>query len=232
MRKRLLLISVGLLLIVALVAEVMLPQVASDAVAQGMKELTSSAQVQAQVIKRPALGMLAGNFDKITVDATDARVDKIAFSQFRATFTEVQLDRERLYFRRVVVLEQVKDVDVMAVITQEEVTRYINQNVKGVKNATVIMDKGKMQVTSSFAFGGLATVAITLEGRIVGDGQKIKFVTDRFLLNNAVAGNIGGALLAEIPLVDLKKVPFGVTVRDIALEQGKLTLYADNKARI
>ena len=38
MRKRLLLISVGLLLIVALVAEVMLPQVASDAVAQGMKE--------------------------------------------------------------------------------------------------------------------------------------------------------------------------------------------------
>ena len=232
MRKRLLLISVGLLLIVALVAEVMLPQVASDAVAQGMKELTSSAQVQAQVLKRPALGMIAGSFDKITVDATDAKVDKIAFSQFRATLTEVQLDRERLYFRRVVVLEQVKDVDVMAVITQEEVTRYINQNVKGVKNATVIMDKGKMQVTSSFAFGGLATVAITLEGRIVGDGQKIKFVTDRFLLNNAVAGNIGGALLAEIPLVDLKKVPFGVTVRDIALEQGKLTLYADNKARI
>ena len=232
MRKRLLLISVGLLLIVALVAEVMLPQVASDAVAQGMKELTSSAQVQAQVLKRPALGMIAGSFDKITVDATDAKVDKIAFSQFRATLTEVQLDRERLYFRRVVVLEQVKDVDVMAVITQEEVARYINQNVKGVKNATVIMDKGKMQVTSSFAFGGLATVAITLEGRIVGDGQKIKFVTDRFLLNNAVAGNIGGALLAEIPLVDLKKVPFGVTVRDIALEQGKLTLYADNKARI
>ena len=188
--------------------------------------------MQAQVLKRPALGMIAGSFDKITVDATDAKVDKIAFSQFRATLTEVQLDRERLYFRRVVVLEQVKDVDVMAVITQEEVARYINQNVKGVKNATVIMDKGKMQVTSSFAFGGLATVAITLEGRIVGDGQKIKFVTDRFLLNNAVAGNIGGALLAEIPLVDLKKVPFGVTVRDIALEQGKLTLYADNKARI
>ncbi len=232
MRKRLLLISVGLLLIVALVAEVMLPQVASDAVAQGMKELTSSAQVQAQVLKRPALGMIAGSFDKITVDATDAKVDKIAFSQFRATLTEVQLDRERLYFRRVVVLEQVKDVDVMAVITQEEVTRYINQNVKGVKNATVIMDKGKMQVTSSFAFGGLATVAITLEGRIVGDGQKIKFVTERFLLNNVAVGNIGGSLLAEIPLVDLKKLPFGVTVRDIALEQGKLILYADNKARI
>ncbi len=232
MRKRLLLILLGLLLVGALVAEVILPQVASDAVAQGMKELTSSAQVQAQVIKRPALGMLAGNFDKITVDATDAKADKITFSQFRATLSEVQLDRERLYFRRVVVLEQVKDVDVMAVITQEEVARYINQNVKGVKNATVIMDKGKMQVTSSFALGGLATVAITLEGRIVGDGQKIKFVTDRFLLNNIVAGNIGGSLLAEIPLIDLKKIPFGVTVRDIALEQGKLTLYADNKARI
>lgn len=231
MGKRLLMFFLAIALLGAVAAEFILPQATSLAVAQGMTELVGSSEIKAQVIKRPAVAMVTGSFDQITVNAANAKVDKIIFRQLNAELKDVQLDRQRLYLNRQAVIEQVGEINVVAVLTQEEVARYLNQQVKGVKNATVIIDQGKMTAQSSFVLGGFATVAIGLEGRVVQDGQIVKFVTDRFLLNNSPVGSIGGIGLAEIPLLDMKKLPFGVTVRDIMLEQGKLTLHANNKAR-
>ena len=231
MGKRLLMFFLAIALLGAVAAEFILPQATSLAVAQGMTELVGSSEIKAQVIKRPAVAMVTGSFDQITVNAANAKVDKIIFRQLNAELKDVQLDRQRLYLNRQAVIEQVGEINVVAVLTQEEVARYLNQQVKGVKNATVIIDQGKMTAQSSFVLGGFATVAIGLEGRVVQDGQIVTFVTDRFLLNNSPVGSIGGIGLAEIPLLDMKKLPFGVTVRDIMLEQGKLTLHANNKAR-
>ena len=231
MGKRLLMFFLAIALLGAVAAEFILPQATSLAVAQGMTELVGSSEIKAQVIKRPAVAMVTGSFDQITVNAANAKVDKIIFRQLNAELKDVQLDRQRLYLNRQAVIEQVGEINVAAVLTQEEVARYLNQQVKGVKNATVIIDQGKMTAQSSFVLGGFATVAIGLEGRVVQDGQIVKFVTDRFLLNNSPVGSIGGIGLAEIPLLDMKKLPFGVTVRDIMLEQGKLTLHANNKVR-
>ena len=231
MGKRLLVFFLAIALLGAVAAEFILPQATSLAVAQGMAELVGSNEIKAQVVKRPAVAMLTGSFDKITVDATNAKIDKVIFSQLKAELKDVQLDRGKLYLQRAAVIEQAGEVTVMAVLTQDEVARYLNQQVKGVKNATVMIDQGKMTAQSSFVLGGFATVAVGLEGRVVQDGQIVKFVTDRFLLNNSPVGSIGGIGLAEIPLLDMRKLPFGVTVRDIMLEQGKLTLRASNKAQ-
>lgn len=229
--KRLSILFLALIASLIVATEFLLPQVAQNAVAQGMAEITGTGEVQATVSNRPSIGMLAGSFDHIKVESTNAKIDKIVFSSLKADFRKIQLDRQQLYLNRSVKIEQIGEVNVEAVLTQDEVARYLNQNVKGVKNTTVTLDKGKMQAQSSFVLGGIASVSIGLEGRVLNDGQRIKFVTDKLLLNNSPVGNVGGIGLAEISLLDLKKLPFGVTVRDIILEQGKLTLYADNKSR-
>ncbi len=227
MTKRLIVV---LVVIVALIVagEVLLPAVVSEIVAQGMISQTGSDSVNAQVAKKPALLMLAGQFDKITVDAANARADKLVFSRFHAVLTDVELDMNTLLTRRLVALKSVGAVDLTAVVTEDELARYLNQTVKGVKNAAVAITPGKVQATSSFAIGSFANVGITIEGRIVADNQKIKFVTEKFLLNNSLVGNIGGGMLTEIPLIEMKKLPFGVTVRDIVMEQGKIVIHADN----
>lgn len=230
MRKRLLVIVLVMIMAAAFSIEVLLPQVASNAVAQGMADLTGSQQVKARVTKSPAMAMLSGSFDSVDVEIREAKLDKLIFSQLQVHLTAVQLHRENLFLRRTITLEQVGEAALTAVISQEEVARYLNQNVKGVKNAVVTIGAGKMQAVSSFSLGGFATVAVKLEGRIVSDGRKLSFVADRFGLNNA-GGNLGGAMLTEIPLVDLQKLPFGVTVREVILDQGKVTLLADNKPK-
>jgi hypothetical protein len=64
---------------------------------------------------------------------------------------------------------------------------------------------------------------------VVADGQKIKMVTEKILLNNSQVGSLGGSLMSDIQLVDVKSLPFGVAVRDIVADQGKITIFADNK---
>ncbi|EIW20951.1 MULTISPECIES: DUF2993 domain-containing protein [Pelosinus] len=227
MTKGLRLVIVILLLAVA--GEVLLPMILSDIVAKGMRGLVGSEQVTATLTKRPALLMLGGNFDNITVNARQAKVDKLVFDDMSITLKDAQLDIGALITRRLVAFQSIGDVEIRGTVTQDELARYLNQTVKGIKNAVVDIQSDKIKASSSFSLGGFANVAVTLEGKIVGDGQKIKFVTDQFLLNNRMTGNLGGALLTEVSLVDLNKLPFHVNVRDIVMENGKVILYLDNR---
>jgi hypothetical protein len=224
-------IVVIIILAVFTASEFLLPRMVGSLVARGMSQAVGSEQVTARVEKTPALLVFGGQFDSVAIRAVDARIDnKIVFAELDTVLQDVALDMGALMNRRAVVIKSVRDIDLTAVITQEELGRYLNQAVKGVKNAVVTVSGGKVQVKGNFVVGGIASVAVGLDGKIVGDGQRIKFVTERFLLNNNMVGNIGGTVLTEIPLVDLKKLPFGVGVRTITMEDGRVTIFADNRS--
>jgi hypothetical protein len=213
----------------AAILNMFIPTMVGSMVARGMAGLTGSQNVTAEVAKWPTWYMLGGSFDTVRIKARDAKVDKIVFAELDASLTEVELDMAALLKSGQVAIKSVKDIDLAAAITQEELARYLNQNVKGVKNAQVFVESGRVRIVSNFVLGQIASLAITLDGRIVGDGHKIKFVTDRFLLNNTAVGNIGGTVLTEIQLVDLRKLPFAVNARQVTLENGRVSLTADNR---
>lgn len=228
MPKRLIVI-LSVLLAAAFAVELVVPYAVGRMMARAMAEVTGTDQVEAEVVKHPALLMFGGSFDKIRVRADAAKVDKIVFAELDAVLRDVRLDMNALVTRRSLAVKTVRDIDLTAVITQDELSRYLNQSVKGVRNATVAIEGGRVRVSSNFLLGQIASVAVTLDGKIVGDGQKLKFVTERFLLNNTAVGNIGGSVLTEIQLVDLKKLPFGVSVREVVSEGGKVVITADNR---
>lgn len=211
--------------------EVVLPKLVSDAVAQGLRELTGSKQVTARVDKTPAVLMFDGSFDRVTADISEFKTEKITFRDVQLNLTNVKVDMQTLLASRKLVLEQVKDVELTAIIGQEELAAYLNNSVKGIKNAKVTITQDKVQVSSALTLGGIARLDIRLEGRIVSDREnhRITFVTERFWLNNSPVGNIGGSLLTELPLVDLKKMPFNVNVREVVMEENQIIIYTDNK---
>lgn len=216
-----------LLLAVILAAEIMLPTVLSEVLAQSVKGMTASDSVSAQLSGRPAVLMLGGHFDQISLKAQNSKLDKIAFNELQAELKNVQLDMTALLNRQLVI-KTVDAIQMTATITQDELARYINANVKGAKGAKVDITPEGVRVSSRLALGNIATVEVNLEGQIVSDGQKVKFKTEKFAVNNALVGNFGGAMLTEISLLDLKKLPFGVTVREIKTDTGEVKIYADN----
>lgn len=228
MSKRLLLILVAAVGITLAGVSFFLPQIVSQAIAQGMRGVLHSNQVTADVEKSPSFLMLDGQFDRVRLNAKDAKPDKVAFSDMQADLHGVKVDMGELVASRKVVLREVKQASLTASVTQEELARYLNQTVKGVKNAKVTIQNGKVQVGGTFGLGQIAQMSVTLEGRVVSDGQKIKMVTETILLNNSRVGSLGGSLLADIQLVDVKSLPFGVKVKEIVTDQGKITIQADN----
>jgi hypothetical protein len=226
--KRMKIIIIAIIALVV-AGEIFMPWLVSGLIARGMSGATGSDRVTAEVAKRPALLMFDGRFDSVRIHAYDSKVDKIVFAELDATLKDVALDMPTLITQRKVAVRGVRDIDLTAVITQEELSRFLNQSVKGVKNAKVVIESGKVNVSAGFLLGQIASIAITLEGKVVGDGYRIKFVTDRFLLNNTAVGNIGGSVLTEIPLVDLRKLPFGVKAREVVMDAGRITIAADNK---
>lgn len=214
--------------ILGISSELLLPKILSTVISQGMMKVTGSDHVDVSLTKKPAILMLDGQFDQIRIVADHAKIDKITFSQMSIALHNARLNMGKLLGSRMVDLQSVDGVSIAAVVEQDDLAQYLNHSVKGVKNAVVAITPDKIKASSTFAIGGFANVAVSLEGRIVGDGQKIKFVTERFLINNTLTGNIGGSVLTEIPLLDLNKLPFNVTVRDIVMENGKVTIYLDN----
>lgn len=214
--------------ILGISSELLLPKILSTVISQGMMKVTGSDHVDVSLTKKPAILMLDGQFDQIQIVADHAKIDKITFSQMSIALHNARLNMGKLLGSRMVDLQSVDGVSIAAVVEQDDLAQYLNHSVKGVKNAVVAITPDKIKASSTFAIGGFANVAVSLEGRIVGDGQKIKFVTERFLINNTLTGNIGGSVLTEIPLLDLNKLPFNVTVRDIVMENGKVTIYLDN----
>jgi len=211
--------------------EIILPKVVSDTVAVGLRDLTGSKQVAAKVDKSPAILMLGGTFDRVTAAASDIKIDKLMIHSMNITLTGVAVNMPSLLTTRKLAVERVDDAVITATITQEELAAFLNSSVKGVKNAVVTITPGKIEVSSALTLGGFARVDVQLDGRIVGDreNRRIKFVSDKFSLNNTPAGNMGGSLLTEVTLLDLRKLPFGVNVRDVVMEQGQVIIYTDNR---
>ena len=230
MGKRLI-FAITVLVMLGVGSELLLPKIMSTVVSQGMMSVTGSDRVDASLTKKPAVLMLDGQFDQIRILAEHAKIDKIVFSQMSIVMHNARLNMGKLLGSRLVDLQSVDGVAITAVVGQDDLAQYLNQSVKGVKNAVVTITPDKIKASSTFAIGGFANVAVSLEGRIVGDGQKIKFVTDRFLINNTLTGNIGGSILTEIPLVQLNKLPFNVNVRDVVMDNGKVTIYLDNHSQ-
>lgn len=215
----------------ALIIQLVLPKVVSELVAQGMVNQTGSDNVSVKVEKSPALLMLGGSFDAIKINAVNAKTDKVTFGEVNAALNDVQLDINKLLSKRLIALKSVGNVELVATITEAELARLISQSVKGAKNVVVMINPDKVQAKSQLSLGSFAAVNVTIEGKIAVDSQRIKFVTERVILNNSPVGSLGGMAAAEIPLVENKKLPFDVSVRDIKTEKGKVLIYADNKDR-
>lgn len=213
----------------AVLSELLLPWAAGAFMANGMKQLTAAEDVTVKAVKTPAVSMVNGRFDRVLVNAVNAKIDKFVFNELTLALENVKINMGALLGQRTLVIDSVQNIDLTAVISQEELSRYLNQAVKGVRGAEVTIGGGKVRITSSYLLAGIASMSITLEGRIVGDGHKLKFVTDQFLLNNAGGKNISGSFLAGIPLVDLRKLPFGVEIKAVTMEDGKVTVHADNR---
>lgn len=225
--KRLLLVGI-LLLVVIVFGQMLLPKFFESIIGGAMQTATNAQEVEVRVEKEPALSMLTGDFDLIDINAYQAEAGRVRLDEFAISLKGVHINLGDLISKRSLSMKSADDITMRAVITEAELNKTLNQGVKGISNAKVNIMPDDVTITGDMSVGGMLNASIVVHGEIIASDNAIVFHTEDVQLKNGLVGKIGGKLLTDIVLVDLKKLPFDVTVKNIALEQEMATIYADS----
>lgn len=228
MLKRLAVLA-GILAVLAVAAQLLLPAAVSDFAGDALASHTHARTAKARIETVPALAMALGRFDRIWAEAEDAQLGKLTFDRLALDMADVRLDMRKLLLKREFALQSAGEVSLRAAVSEASLASLINRSVKGVKNAEVRIAPEGVSVKAQVALGNFLQAAVRVEGMLrVADGQ-IVFVTEKVTLDHKGLGNFGASVFTDLALTKLDALPFGTTVKDIVLEDGRAVLYANNR---
>ena len=207
-------------------SEIVTPLAASWWLDQALNKVMPARQHNVSARSLPGVTLWLGRFDSVKSVAEEARIDGLKIQEARVTIADARLDMAELAGNSRIAVKQVRDLQIMLKVNEKDLAEYLGSKVKEVKNPSVKILKDKIEIRSDVDLGFLK-IAVGVDGRIVGDASSIRFRSDRLEVKNAGGLNFA-ALFAEIPLLDLTKLPFKVAVRKIVTEPGVITIYADN----
>ena len=207
-------------------SEIVTPLAASWWLDQALNKVMPARQHNVSARSLPGVTLWLGQFDSVKSVAEEARIDGLKIQEARVTIADARLDMAELAGNSRIAVKQVRDLQIMLKVNEKDLAEYLGSKVKEIKNPSVKILKDKIEIRSDVDLG-ILKLAVGVDGRIVGDASSIRFRSDRLEVKNAGGLNFG-ALFAEIPLLDLTKLPFKVAVRKIVTEPGVITIYADN----
>ena len=207
-------------------SEIVTPLAASWWLDQALNKVMPARQHNVSARSLPGVTLWLGRFDSVKSVAEQAQIDGLKIQEARVTIADARLDMAELAGNSRIAVKQVRDLQIMLKVNEKDLAEYLGSKVKEAKNPSVKILKDKIEIRSDVDLG-ILKFAVGVDGRIVGDASSIRFRSDRLEVKNTGGLNFG-ALFAEIPLLDLTKLPFKVAVRKIVTEPGVITIYADN----
>ena len=207
-------------------SEIVTPLAASWWLDQALNKVMPARQHNVSARSLPGVTLWLGQFDSVKSVAEEARIDGLKIQEARVTIADARLDMAELAGNSRIAVKQVRDLQIMLKVNEKDLAEYLGSKVKEAKNPSVKILKDKIEIRSDVDLG-ILKFAVGVDGRIVGDASSIRFRSDRLEVKNTGGLNFG-ALFAEIPLLDLTKLPFKVAVRKIVTDPGVITIYADN----
>ena len=207
-------------------SEIVTPLAASWWLDQALNKVMPARQHNVSARSLPGVTLWLGQFDSVKSVAEEARIDGLKIQEAWVTIADARLDMAELAGNSRIAVKQVRDLQIMLKVNEKDLAEYLGSKVKEAKNPSVKILKDKIEIRSDVDLG-ILKFAVGVDGRIVGDASSIRFRSDRLEVKNTGGLNFG-ALFAEIPLLDLTKLPFKVAVRKIVTDAGVITIYADN----
>ena len=219
-------VVIGLVAALVIFSELITPLLASYWLDSSLVKVMPAKEHNVSARSFPGVMLWQGRFDNVQAASADARLDGLKLQEVGIKIGDARLDMSDLMNNKRVTVRHVRDLNVMIKVNEKDLAEYLASKVKEVKNPTVKILTDKIQIRSDVDLG-ILKLSVGVDGKVVGDAQSIRFRSDRLEVKNTGGINFG-ALLAEIPLVDLARLPFKVAVRKVVMEPGFLVVFADN----
>jgi len=218
----------GLLMIalaVAAGAEAWVPGFLAARVADGLQASLGSATVQVQLTGFPALRMLWGRVDRLTVTVAGLEVDGLALESLRLEAAGVELDVAALLRGQGWQPGDGDEVTVEAVIREEALAELVRARLPAELDVQVALAAGGMELRGRTSVLGLP-VDVAVRGRMAPEagGTRIVFVPEEIAVGGQVLAEwiAAGLRQAYTAAVDLGAAPVPVVVEAVVHEPGRV----------
>jgi len=207
-------------------SEIITPLVVSFWLDSALSKVMPARQHNVSARSLPGISLWMGRFDGVKAVSEDASIDGLKIQEARVTLDDARINMGTLVRSNRVIVQDVRNLEIVMKLNEKDLAEYLGAKVKEVKNPSVKILADKIQIHGDVDLG-ILKISVSTEGQIVGDAQSIRFRSERLEVKNAGGINFN-SLFSEIPLLDLRTLPFKAGVRKIVMEPGLITLYADN----
>ncbi|MHB8926523.1 MAG: LmeA family phospholipid-binding protein [Bacillota bacterium] len=235
--RRVLILSVAFIVALTLVVELLLPSVVARGVEAGLDKILGPGEtVNVRLKAYPALKMLTGRVDQVTVESANIKAAGLVIDKLTATIDQVSVNLRTLLSKRQIQSTKSSSIDVKLTISEQNLKQYVLANVKGVKEPRLQIEPGKVTAGGYLTFNGKDFFVVG-EGRfVVKDATKVGLeltglkVDDQDVpvgMINKVMEMLGGTDL----FIDMTKFPIPLEAREVQMNKGSLVIIARGKSK-
>ncbi len=231
MRKFLTLIG-GLIVILAIIVEIVLPQILSGMLKEKISQWTHSQEVNLSIDSSPRFMIAIGQVDKIESEVLNGKIGELETTDLKLDAENIQVDMKSLLFqdeskRKVEdYLKSIGKVKMTGVITQENLKNFLQQRVSQLENLQLKMTAEEITATSNVSIMG-RSADLELSGIIIADGGDLYFRMTRLNAKNALLRHVHlDKFFGDIKIASADKLPIGLKFSDVELQEGQALLSA------
>jgi hypothetical protein len=228
---------VVVVIILTLVAgEFVLPWVVARGVESGLERtLGVGSDLEVSLTVRPALRMLLGRVDNITVETRRVRTATLTIDSMAVTVSDIAVNLGDI-LRRKLDVSRSASIGTVIRISEGNLRRYVLDNVEGLTDPQFKVFSGKAALSGYMKFAG-KPVLVAAEGRFVPSGEtKVAFAVDVLSIDgerlpDRVAETLVAALGGNELFIDLGKFSVPLVLREVRMSEGWLTIHATTPVR-
>ncbi len=215
-------------------SQLLLPRMLETQIAAGIKRsLAGAGAVRVDIASFPALEILAGRVDKITVDIRQAVIDGLKVEAFVADARNLQLDMPMLRLKREFVVKEADVLQVTVAVAEADLNEYFAKS-SGTAKLQIALTATETTLTGDVSVLG-RPVQVTVKGHFAVTGAtRVAFVVDDLLvmqtrLPRFIVEPLTGKWAVEF---DLAGAPVPLEITELHIENKRLYIYGQRPSRL
>ena len=222
-----------LVVIVAILSEVVLPQILTGMLKNQITKWTASDEVSLSLDSTPRFLIVAGQVDKVQGEVKNGRLGELETTELMLNGEAVKVDMPAILFgadnnKKQVeqIFKSIGKVELTGIVSEENLKNFLKEKFEQLDNVTVKMVPDEISATANVNIMG-RDADIELSGIIIADGGDLYFRMTKLNVRNTLLRHVQlDRFFGDIKIVDGNKMPIGLKFESIEMQDGQTVLKA------
>ena len=227
--RKVLLGFVIILAAVALLAQFILPAIATSAIKAKVVSRLSTDDVDVSMQSAPNVLLAIGDIDKMNIVVHRATIGAVYLRDLTLQGKKVHIDMASFLEDQAVSVSHAEQLSLRGVIGENELRRVLEEKISRLDNVEVrITPDGITATANTKLFGRKADIVLT--GKVVEDEGTLFIKMTSLNIKNALIGTAKlDDMFGNIELLKAEKMPMGLKITNIVHQDGEVIIEAERR---